>query len=66
MAKMKTHKGLAKRVKITASGKVKFRRPGNSHLASHKPGSRVRKLRQKAILSKAFASNVVDQMRPGS
>lgn len=65
MPKAKTHKGLAKRVKITAGGKVKFRRPGNSHLASHKPGYRVRKLRKKGILSKSFSDNVVKLLSPG-
>jgi len=34
MPKQKTHKGLAKRVKVTARGKVKHRRAGGSHLMS--------------------------------
>ena len=34
MPKQKTHKGLAKRVKVTGSGKVKRRRCNGSHLMS--------------------------------
>ena len=63
--KSKTHKGLKKRVKITAKGKVKFKRPGNSHLASHKPGYRVRQLRRKAIMSRSFARKIAQLVGPG-
>jgi large subunit ribosomal protein L35 len=34
MPKQKTHKGLAKRVKITGTGKVKRKRCNSSHLMS--------------------------------
>ena len=64
MPKPKTHKGLAKRFKVTARGKVKFRRPGNSHLSSHKPGSRVRHLRKKAVLSGAGAKKIINALLP--
>ncbi len=50
MPKMKTHKGLAKRIKITAKGKVKHRRAGKSHLMSGKSPKRRRHLRLPAIL----------------
>ncbi len=60
----KTHKGLAKRIKVTGSGKVKFKRPGNSHLASHKPGYRVRQLRRKAIMSGSFAKKLAQMVGP--
>ncbi|HOK95916.1 MAG TPA: 50S ribosomal protein L35 [Anaerohalosphaeraceae bacterium] len=36
MPKLKTHKGLAKRVKITGSGKVKRHRCNHGHLLSGK------------------------------
>lgn len=49
MPKLKSHKGLLKRVKVTARGKVKFSRAGSSHLMSHKSGDKCRKLRQKAV-----------------
>jgi len=64
MPKQKTHKGLAKRIKVTAKGKVKFRRPGNSHLASHKTSTRVRHLRQKAILTGPGAVRIIRQLKP--
>ena len=36
MPKQKTHKGLSKRVKVTASGKIKHKRSGAGHLMSKK------------------------------
>jgi len=42
--KQKTHKGLSKRVKITASGKVKHKRPCGGHLMSSKNAKRRRKI----------------------
>lgn len=46
MPKMKTHKGLLKRIRVTARGKVKFRRAFSGHLMSHKEGEKRQKLRQ--------------------
>ncbi len=45
MSKLKTHKGLAKRIKITASGRVKVRRAFAGHLRSHKSGKLMRSYR---------------------
>ncbi len=42
MPKQKTHKGLRKRVRVTASGKVKFKRSGAGHLMSCKNAKRRR------------------------
>ena len=50
MPKLKTHKGLLKRVRITASGKVKFKRSFNSHLRSHKNGEKIRQLRVRRLV----------------
>ena len=50
MAKLKTHKGLLKRVCITAGGKVKFKRAFSSHLRSHKSGDKIRQLRSKRLV----------------
>ena len=36
MPKVKTHRGLAKRVKVTASGKIKRKKAYHSHLLSSK------------------------------
>lgn len=51
MPKMKTHKGLAKRVKVTANGKVTYRKSNMGHLMSGKNGSRRRKLRKDGTLN---------------
>ena len=42
MPKQKTHKGLLKRIKVTARGKVKHRRSGGGHLMSGKSPKRRR------------------------
>ncbi|MHC4396938.1 MAG: 50S ribosomal protein L35 [Planctomycetota bacterium] len=44
MPKQKTHKGLSKRVKITASGKVKYKRTCGGHLMSGKNAKRRRRI----------------------
>jgi large subunit ribosomal protein L35 len=64
MPKQKTHKGLAKRFKVTGRRKVKYRRPGNSHLSSHKPGSRIRRLRKHALVIGPKAARIIEQLRP--
>ncbi len=48
MPKQKAHKGLAKRVKVTARGKLKHRRAGASHLMSVKNAKRRRAIRRPA------------------
>jgi len=53
MPKVKRHKGLSKRVKITASGSVKFKRSGGSHLNSHLAGKKMRQLRGKRLVKAA-------------
>lgn len=58
-AKFKPHKGLKKRVRVTAKGKVKAGRPFKSHLNSSFPGSRVRKLRRPQIISPEFAQQTL-------
>ena len=50
MPKLKTHKGMKKRFKVSANGKVKHKRCGSSHLMSHKSGKQVRRLRKKSTL----------------
>ena len=51
MPKLKTHKGMKKRFKVSATGKVSHKRCGSSHLNSHKNGAKIRKLRKKSFLS---------------
>jgi len=51
MPKMKTHKGLTKRVRVTARGKVKYRQSYRGHLLSARSADRKRRLRQPTYLS---------------
>jgi len=50
MPKMKTHKGLGKRVRVSARGKLKYKRPNAGHLMSGKNGNRCRRLRATAYV----------------
>ncbi len=58
MPKMKTHKGLKKRIKLTAKGKIKHKRSNAGHLMSGKSGNRRRKLRRRAILDDALGKRM--------
>lgn len=58
MPKLKPHKGLKKRVKITANGKVKRPKAGKSHLMSGKSGRRKQRLRKKIEASPGFSKNI--------
>jgi large subunit ribosomal protein L35 len=53
MPKMKTKRGAAKRLKKTASGRLKRRRGWKSHLLETKPPRRRRHLRRAALVSKS-------------
>ncbi|MCB0973745.1 MAG: 50S ribosomal protein L35 [Actinobacteria bacterium] len=53
MPKMKTHRGAAKRFKVTGSGKIRRRKAFTSHLLTNKSAKRKRHLRQDVIVSKA-------------
>jgi large subunit ribosomal protein L35 len=56
MPKQKTHKGLKKRVKVTANGKVKHRRSGAGHLMSGKNAKRRRNINRPAIMDSTSAA----------
>ncbi len=58
--KMKSHKGARKRLKVTASGKVRYRRSFSGHLMSSKTGDRKRKLRKPAYLAKGDVKRVIE------
>jgi large subunit ribosomal protein L35 len=51
MPKQKTHKGTKKRFRLTATGKVKHRAAGTSHLASRMSHKRKRNLRGTDVVS---------------
>jgi large subunit ribosomal protein L35 len=50
MPKMKTHKGTKKRFRLTATGKVKHRHAGTSHLATRKTHKQKRNLRGTTVV----------------
>ena len=54
MPKQKTHKGLKKRAKISASGKVKRKRACGGHLMSGKNGKRKRNINRTTGMSPAM------------
>ena len=45
MPKLKTHKGLTKRVRVSPKGKIKRKKAGTGHLMSGKTGNRKRTLK---------------------
>jgi large subunit ribosomal protein L35 len=51
MPKLKPHKGVLKRFKLTKNGKLKYKRAGSNHLNSGKGGKRIRQLRKPGILA---------------
>ena len=51
--KLKTHRGAAKRFKITAGGKIKRSHAGKRHILGTKAPGRMRKLKKLTLVSKA-------------
>lgn len=64
MHKQKTHKGLKKRVRITASGRIKHQKAGKGHLMSSKNAKRKRHLSTPTVLDTVMAQKMKAKM-PG-
>ena len=62
MPKMKTHRGAAKRFKLTGSGKIMRRKAGMNHILEKKSPTRKRRLNSKTELSSGDASHVKRQL----
>ncbi|AEE95814.1 50S ribosomal protein L35 [Mahella australiensis] len=58
MPKMKTHRGAAKRFRVTASGKIKRGKAYRSHILTKKTTKRKRNLRKIAYMSDADQKNI--------
>jgi large subunit ribosomal protein L35 len=58
MPKMKTHRGAAKRFKVTGSGRILRRKAYRSHLLEKKPSTRTRRLARQPEVSGADRSQV--------
>jgi large subunit ribosomal protein L35 len=66
MPKQKTHKGTKKRFRLTATGKVKHRPAGTSHLAYRKSSKRKRNLRGTRVLQKQMVKNITKALSNNS
>jgi len=61
--KLKTHRGAAKRFKLTSTGKLLRMHSGKRHLLGTKPANRMRRLKKLTRVHPADAANV-RQMLP--
>jgi large subunit ribosomal protein L35 len=59
MPKIKTHRGAAKRFKVTGTGKIKRFSGYKSHLLTGKPAKRTRRLRKASLV----AASEYDRMK---
>jgi large subunit ribosomal protein L35 len=58
MPKQKIHKGLRKRVKVSANGKIKRKKAGAGHLMSSKNAKRRRRISNPAVAKTATADTM--------
>lgn len=58
MPKLKTHKGTAKRIKLTSTGKLTRRRAFGNHLLAKKSKSRKRAINTPAAITGGMAKNI--------
>ncbi|HLN64644.1 MAG TPA: 50S ribosomal protein L35 [Symbiobacteriaceae bacterium] len=58
MPKMKSHRGAAKRFKVTGSGLVVHYPVAKVHKNVKKGSNRIRKLKKETVLSEAFQKNI--------
>ncbi|MBD3379029.1 MAG: 50S ribosomal protein L35 [Candidatus Omnitrophica bacterium] len=58
MPKLKTRKGLAKRVKVTKNGKIKRHKEGARHILTKKSRKRKRSLRKPTTVDKTVEKNM--------
>ena len=66
MPKQKTHKGVKKRFRMTARGKVKHRRAGTSHLQVRLTSKRRRELRGTGVLAAVDTPKIVEALAHNS
>ena len=60
MPKLKTHKAISKKVKVTGSGKLVRRATGQNHYNSHEGGNVTRAKRRDQGFFPADAKNIAD------
>ena len=64
MPKQKTHKGIKKRFRVTATGKAMHRHSGTSHLAYRITKKQRRNLRGTTVVAKTETRKIVDALIP--
>ena len=60
--KSKTRKAVAKRYKITGSGKILRRKPGKRHILTKKSSKRKRSLGQATLVDKSMEKTIKENM----
>ncbi len=58
MSRLKTHRGAAKRFKVTGTGKIKRSKAYKSHILTGKPSKRMRNLRTSTLVAKTDQANI--------
>ena len=58
MPKLKTHKGTAKRVKVTGSGKIVRERAFGNHILAKKSKARKRNMKTDAVVNGKIKKNI--------
>ena len=58
MAKIKTHRGAAKRFKVAKSGRIKFQKVNKRHILTKKTTKRKRQLRETGYLTGTTEKNM--------
>lgn len=58
MPKLKTHKGTAKRVKLTKTGKITRQRASGGHMLAKKSKSRKRAINRTGFVTGSMAKNI--------
>lgn len=62
--KLRTHKGVAKRFRLTKKGKIKYSQGGKSHLLSSKKPKRKRHLRKSAFVEGKKNKKYISRLLP--
>ena len=65
MPKLKTRKGISKRLKRTGTGKFQFAKPGRRHLMTGKSGKRKRHMRRDAVMPAAQLKRIAKALPYG-
>lgn len=66
MPKLKTHSGVKKRMKLTASGKLKASQAGKKHFMRRRSKAQIRNLRGTTVLSAQDAKRIIKVYMPNS